>query len=98
MDRFGIIFGEELVAAGLGGLPLAINSTTGTITGIENLTPAQKLTLQAVITHHDPTAGRRLTPFQRLAMAGLTVEDLLFLITRHYGFSHGTSAAGAVSG
>lgn len=51
---FGPTFGEEVIAAGLGGLPFAW-SPFGKITGRERLTAAQNATLDAVIAAHDPT-------------------------------------------
>ena len=50
---FSSSFGGELLAAGLGGLPLSWGSD-GTITGRENLTPEQDSALQAVVDAHDP--------------------------------------------
>jgi hypothetical protein len=55
----GPTFGNELIAAGLGGLPLGVSSD-GRITGREKLTDAQNSKLDAVIAAHDPT--KQLVP------------------------------------
>ena len=53
--NLGPSFGDELVAAGLGGLPLSWTlSTDATIDGRAALTPAQNATLDAVIAAHNP--------------------------------------------
>jgi hypothetical protein len=51
----GETFGEETLAAGLGGLPFAWGATDETITGRENLTTEQNATLDGVIAAHDPS-------------------------------------------
>ena len=53
--QLGPTFGDEVVAAGLGGLPFAWGATDDTITGRENLTAAQNTTLDGVVAAHDPT-------------------------------------------
>jgi len=53
--QLGPTFGDETIAAGLGGLPFAWGATDDTITGRENLTTAQNTTLDGVVTAHDPT-------------------------------------------
>lgn len=50
----GPTFGDELIAAGLGGLPIAW-SPDGRIAGREKLTAAQNTALDAVIAAHDPS-------------------------------------------
>lgn len=52
---FGETFGDEIRAAGLGGLPFIWDSG-GFIGGRENLTAAENATLDAVIAAHDPAA------------------------------------------
>ncbi|PWT90374.1 MAG: hypothetical protein C5B54_07275 [Acidobacteria bacterium] len=51
----GPTFGDELMAAGLAGIPIAWGPDVVSITGRENLTPAQNNTLNSVIAQHDPT-------------------------------------------
>ena len=51
----GPTFGEEVIEAGLGGLPFAWGATDETITGRENLTAGQNAALDEVIAAHDPT-------------------------------------------
>jgi hypothetical protein len=51
---FGPTFGDEVIAAGLGGLPFSW-TPTGEIFGRENLTSEQNTTLDGVIAVHDPT-------------------------------------------
>lgn len=58
----GPTFGDEVIAAGLGGLPFAWGSD-GQITGRENLTDEQNKTLDAVVSAHDPKKQlRRFVP------------------------------------
>ena len=52
--KFGPTFGEEIIKAGLGGLPIAWNE--GEIFGRDKLTPEQNVILDAVIAAHDPNA------------------------------------------
>jgi hypothetical protein len=53
--QLGPTFADEVIAAGLGGLPFAWGATDETITGRENLTTAQNTTLDGVVAAHDPT-------------------------------------------
>jgi len=53
--QLGPTFGDEVIAAGLGGLPFAWGDTDESITGRENLTAAQNTTLDGVVAAHDPT-------------------------------------------
>jgi hypothetical protein len=53
--QLGPTFGEETIAAGLGGLPFVWGQTDDSITGRENLDAAQNTTLDGVIAAHDPT-------------------------------------------
>ena len=55
----GPTFGDEVFAAGLGGLPFAWGATDETITGRENLTTEQNTTLDGVVAAHDPTKQRK---------------------------------------
>ena len=55
----GPTFGDEIMAAGLGGLPFGWGDTDETITGRENLTTEQNATLDGVIAVHDPTKKRK---------------------------------------
>ena len=52
--QLGPTFGDEAIAAGLGGAPFAWGATDETITGRENLTEEQNTTLDGVIAAHDP--------------------------------------------
>jgi hypothetical protein len=52
--QLGPTFGNEVIAAGLGGLPFAWGDTDETITGRENLTTTQNSTLDSVVAAHDP--------------------------------------------
>jgi len=56
MPTLGASFGDELIAAGLGGLPLSwmTGADSATIENRANLTPAQNATLDAVIAAHNP--------------------------------------------
>ena len=56
--QLGPTFGDEVIAAGLGGLPLAWGATDDTITGRDQLTTEQNTTLDGVIAAHDPTKQR----------------------------------------
>src|SRR5580765_373883 len=53
--QLGPTFGDEVIAAGLGGLPFSWGATDEAITGRENLTAAQNTTLDGVVTAHDAT-------------------------------------------
>jgi len=55
----GPTFGDEVIAAVLGGLPFSWGATDETITGRENLTPAQNGVLDGVVAAHDPDAKRK---------------------------------------
>lgn len=57
--QLGPTFGDEVTAAGLGGLPFSWGATDDSITGRENLTPAQNTTLDGVVAAHDPTKKRK---------------------------------------
>src|SRR5262245_14481098 len=56
--QLGPTFGDEVMAAGLGGLPLSWGATDVTITGREHLTTEQNATLDGVVAAHNPTAKR----------------------------------------
>jgi len=53
--QLGPTFGDEVLVAGLGGLPFSWGATDETIIGRENLTAAQNTTLDDVVAAHDPT-------------------------------------------
>jgi hypothetical protein len=55
----GPTFGDEVFAAGLGGLPFGWGATDETIVGRENLTTTQNTTLDSVVTAHDSTKQRK---------------------------------------
>ena len=55
---FGPMFGDEIHAAGLGGLPFSWDSAGG-IYDRENLTDEQNAKLDEVIKKHDPTVKRK---------------------------------------
>jgi len=71
---FGPTFGDELFAAGLGGLPFSWTPSTGAMTGRENLTTDQNTRLDSVIAKHDPTQTTYLA--STLDMGGTTAEIL----------------------
>jgi hypothetical protein len=52
--QLGPTFGDEVIVAGLGGLPLAWGATDDTITGRESLTTEQNGTLDGVVAAHNP--------------------------------------------
>jgi len=60
----GPTFGDEVIAAGLGGLPIVWGATDETITGRENITAAQNATLDGVIAAHDPSKKPAPVPQQ----------------------------------
>ncbi len=53
--QLGPTFGNETIAAGLGGLPFSWGETDDSITGRENLTSEQNATLDNVVAAHDPS-------------------------------------------
>ena len=55
----GPTFGDEVLAADLGGLPLAWGDTDETITGREQITTEQNTTLDGVVAAHDPAKQRK---------------------------------------
>lgn len=57
--QLGPTFGDETVAAGLGGKPFSWGATDDSITGRENLTPADNATLDGVVAAHDQTKKRK---------------------------------------
>jgi hypothetical protein len=79
MSAFGPTFVDELIAAGLGGLPFAWIAETGEINGRASLTTQQNAAPDAVIAAHDPTKQRVVVPqqisdrqfFQQLAVQGI---------------------------
>lgn len=56
--QLGPTFGDETIAAGLGGLPFSWGKTDDEIYGRENLTPQQNATLDGVVAVHDHTKKR----------------------------------------
>jgi len=57
--QLGPTFGDEVIAAGLGGLPFTWSDTDDSIAGRENLTAEQNTTLDGVVAAHDPTSKRK---------------------------------------
>ena len=55
MKQLGKTFGDEVMAAGLGGLPFSWGDTDKSIYGRERLTAEQNAALDEVIAAHDPT-------------------------------------------
>jgi hypothetical protein len=53
--QLGTTFGDEVIAAGLGGKSLVWGATDDTIKGRESLTTAENTTLDSVVAAHDPT-------------------------------------------
>jgi hypothetical protein len=72
---FGPTFGDEIIAAGLGGLPLGWNAD-GVLTGRDLLTPDQNTTLDGVIAAHDPTKPARRLVAKSLVISRLTDAQL----------------------
>ena len=56
--QLGPTFGDEVIAAGLGGKPFSWGATDDSITGRENLDAADNATLDDVVAAHDPTDKR----------------------------------------
>ena len=52
--QLGPTFGNEVVAAGLGGLPFSWGDTDDSIAGRENLSAADNTTLDGVVAAHNP--------------------------------------------
>lgn len=63
----GPTFGDEVIAAGLGGLPIAWGATDDTITGREHLTTAQNTTLDGVVAAHNPDKKQVVTTTEFVA-------------------------------
>lgn len=59
MRKLGPTFGDEVIAAGIGGLPFAWGDD-GEFCGRENLTDEQNIVLDTVIAAHDPSKERQL--------------------------------------
>lgn len=57
--QLGPTFGDELITAGLSGLPITWGDTDDSITGRENLSAADNTTLDGVVSAHDPAAKRK---------------------------------------
>lgn len=55
MKQLGKTFGDEVIAAGLGGLPFSWGETDESIHGRLNLTAEENAVLDEVIVAHDPT-------------------------------------------
>jgi hypothetical protein len=60
MTTYGPTFGEEVIAAGLGGAPFSWNEDE--IFGRDDLTDEQNQTLDEVIASHDPSAQLPIPP------------------------------------
>ncbi len=65
---FGSDFGDKLIAAGLGGLPISWGDD-GSIEGRENLTPEQNAALDAVIAAYNPVEGLRAAKRREISAA-----------------------------
>ena len=52
--QLGPTFGNEVIGAGLGGLPISWGATDDDISGRENLTTEQNTTLDGVVAAHNP--------------------------------------------
>lgn len=57
--QLGPTFGDEVIAAGLGGKPFSWGDTDESITGRENLSEADNTTLDSVVAAHDATKKRK---------------------------------------
>jgi hypothetical protein len=60
--QLGPTFGNDVIAAGLGGLPFGWGATDDDITGRENLTPEQNARLDTVVAKHDSGAHKGPAP------------------------------------
>jgi hypothetical protein len=79
--RFGPTFGDEVIAAGLGGLPFSW-CDDGTINGRDALTEEQNAELDAVVAAHDPTKQvRTTTVLSQDLMAQFTPADVAAIQT-----------------
>lgn len=72
---YGPTFGDEVIAAGLGGLPFAWSETE--IYGRENLTAEQNADLDAVIAAHDPTKTVYVPPVNMKPLDIKTTAEIL---------------------
>lgn len=92
MIVFGPTFAEELIAAGLGGLPFSWTAD-GTIWGRGQLTAAQNTTLDSVIAAHDPTKQLlSVIRFSDFLGRWLDAEYILLLQKRAQAVQAGTNA------
>src|SRR5262245_20114813 len=80
--QLGPTFGDEVIAAGLGGLPFSWGATDETITGRANLTGAQNSTLDGVVAAHDSTKKRKLVQHTSDFIARWTNAEYLALEKR----------------
>lgn len=71
----GPTFGEELIAAGLGGLPISW-SDTGEINGLQNLSNEQREGVEEVLDNHDFTKAL-LGPMEKLELRISVLEAKL---------------------
>src|SRR5947207_10084995 len=85
-DVCGPTFASELVAAGLGGLPIVWHRDKGIIEGRDALTAAQQAALDQVVAQHDPNkrpVPQEITKAQMLLWLlsiGKTQADVLAAI------------------
>ena len=76
MVVFGPTFGDEVVAAGLGGLPFSWGDD-GKVEGQEKLTKEQQVVLNQTIAKHNPKKTvPPSTTEQKLKYLGLSVTEL----------------------
>lgn len=68
---------QELKAAGL---PVVGVSSSGRIDYERSLTSAEKASAQAIIAAHDPSATEKEVFFEKLALAGFSRDDLLYVL------------------
>lgn len=74
--RLGPTFGDEVIAAGLGGLPFVWGDTEDDFRGRADLTVEQNAELDRVVAAHNPDKKRELTLEGKLAQVGLTLDEL----------------------
>jgi len=77
--QLGPTFGDEFLAAGLGGLPITWKDTDDSITGRDKITPEQNTTLDGVVAAHDPTKKPKNTIATTDFIARFTNQEYIAL-------------------
>lgn len=82
----GLHLGDELIAAGLGGLPISWDEN-GNLFGRDQLDAAQQATLDAVIAAHDATTPPARSPIQEKINIDPAMKALIRRIARKEGLT-----------